>query len=302
MSRIRSVHPSLFTDEEFMCLSPHAQVLLIGIWTECDDQGVFAWKPMTLKARLLPAASVDIPGILEEIAQARFIRQYTVDGKAYGAVRNFRKFQRPKAPSAVHPLPHDMRTYVGLKPYDTETTPSAGEPFPQEWGNATEKPAQRYEVVVGEGVVGGDNTTAASRASADGTEISIPPPDGTWTKCHYEELDRLLFDAAGPAANRTTAGLQPGPIIEAINGGCDLHLDILPTIKARCARMPPGKLRSWSFLVEDSVSARNRRIAARSATESTKPPPTTQPTTRNDPYKTRVSTEDIFAALSGGDR
>lgn len=120
MSRIRSVHPSLFTDEEFMCLSPYAQVFMIGLWTECDDQGVFAWKPMTLKARILPAANADVPALLEELVRAGFVRAYSVDDKSYGAVRNFLRFQRPKAPTAVHPLPEQFRSYVGMKPIDGE--------------------------------------------------------------------------------------------------------------------------------------------------------------------------------------
>ncbi len=41
MARIRSIHPGLFTDEAFMALSLLARVVLPGLWTECDDQGVF---------------------------------------------------------------------------------------------------------------------------------------------------------------------------------------------------------------------------------------------------------------------
>jgi hypothetical protein len=114
MARIRSIHPSLFTDEAYMGLSLVSRVVLPGIWTECDDQGVFAWKPLTLKARILPADNAEMTTILAELMRADFIIKFQHDGKDFGAVRNFRKFQRPKKPNSVHQLPAELRTYVGL--------------------------------------------------------------------------------------------------------------------------------------------------------------------------------------------
>lgn len=119
MARIRSIHPSLFTDEVFMAASPHARIFMVGLWTEADDQGIFEWKPLTLKARLLPVDAVDATALLSEIEAAGAVRRFEVDGKAYGAVRNFRKFQRPQKPTAQHPLPEAMRSFVGLS--DTPT-------------------------------------------------------------------------------------------------------------------------------------------------------------------------------------
>ena len=58
MARIRSVHPALFTDESFVSLSDSAQIFWVGLWCEADDQGVFEWKPLTLKMRTRPAGSV----------------------------------------------------------------------------------------------------------------------------------------------------------------------------------------------------------------------------------------------------
>lgn len=114
MSRIRSVHPGLFTDEAFMAASAHARMLMIGLWCEADDQGVFEWKPLTLKARLLPADTVNVSELLDELAGLNVIQRFEADGKALGAIRNFRRFQRPQKPNAIHPLPEVMRAYVGL--------------------------------------------------------------------------------------------------------------------------------------------------------------------------------------------
>lgn len=130
MSRIRSVHPGLFTDEGFVSLSADAQILLIGIWTEADDQGIFEWKPVTLRMRLRPTKDGPIEPFLAELAAANCIARYEIDGRQYGAIRNFRKYQRPKSPNSVHPMPRDIRKYVGLSPPISEINGVDAPPLP----------------------------------------------------------------------------------------------------------------------------------------------------------------------------
>ncbi len=112
MARIRSVHPGLFTDEAFVQLDAQAQILLIGLWTQADDNGVFEWKPRTLKMRLLPASRVDVEAVLAKLERGDFIRRIEVGGRGFGLVRNFGRYQKPKKPSYVHPLPPEARDYV----------------------------------------------------------------------------------------------------------------------------------------------------------------------------------------------
>lgn len=138
MARIRSIHPGLFTDEAFMSLSLLARVVLPGLWTECDDQGVFAWKPQTLKARLLPGDNADMALVLAELEAADLICAFSHGGKPFGAVRNFRKYQRPKKPSHVHALPAELRNYVGM---NAEISP----PLPHLFSTGEEMPAQRED-------------------------------------------------------------------------------------------------------------------------------------------------------------
>lgn len=113
MSRIRSIHPGLFTDEAFVSLSAPAQVLWIGLWCEADDQGVFEWKPLTLKMRLMPASSESVDPLLQELLEAGCIARFEA-GRSYGVVRNFVKHQRPKSPKVIHPLPEGLRNYAGF--------------------------------------------------------------------------------------------------------------------------------------------------------------------------------------------
>jgi hypothetical protein len=118
MARIRSVHPGLFTDEAFMALSDAARVFLIGLWTEADDHGVFEWKPLTLKARLRPNNNEPVDALLGEMEAVDVIRRFDVDGRAFGALRNFTVYQRPKSPQYKHILPADLFCFVGLKKGD----------------------------------------------------------------------------------------------------------------------------------------------------------------------------------------
>lgn len=151
MSRIRSVHPKLFTDDEFMGLPALARLLLIGLWTEADDQGVFEWKPRTLKARLLPIDECDPESLLANLVTARFIQRFEHSGNSWGAVRNFRKFQRPQKPTAINPLPDELRSYVSLDRPSTVSlpesslTPTIKSPQMEDGGDKREKKESKKE-------------------------------------------------------------------------------------------------------------------------------------------------------------
>lgn len=138
MARIRSIHPGLFTDEAFVGLSMPARMLLIGIWTDADDHGVFEWKPLSIKMRIFPADNIDVPALMEELAAANVVKRFELYGRSYGAVRNFCKYQRPKKPSYKHELPHELRTYVALKD-------AGSPPVPHQFPTSGEKPPQMEE-------------------------------------------------------------------------------------------------------------------------------------------------------------
>lgn len=131
MARIRSIHPGLFTDELFAGLSMAARVLLLGLWTEADDQGVFDWKPVTLKMRVMPVDNVDVPSLLLELERADVIRKFDQDDRAFGAIRNFCKYQRPKTPKYRVLKSAELRNYVASKYPVTETADAEVVAFPQ---------------------------------------------------------------------------------------------------------------------------------------------------------------------------
>lgn len=139
MARIRSIHPGLWTDSAFVGMSQAARLLLIGIWNEADDYGVIAWKPLDLKIRLAPGDNINAAEVMGEIAEAGFLVQISRAGKLYGVVKNFRKFQRPKNPSApLIPLDDEINAIS----FGT-ATPALPQPYP----SPTENPPQMEDGV-----------------------------------------------------------------------------------------------------------------------------------------------------------
>lgn len=134
MARIRSTHPGKFTDEAFMALAvecPLAAILLEGVLCESDDHGIFEWKPLTLKARILPAIGESIDGLLERLVTHRFVMSFEINGRSYGAVRNFMRYQRPKKPKYTHPHTEEVLHWVGSGvPSTDEDGEAVGNQFP----------------------------------------------------------------------------------------------------------------------------------------------------------------------------
>lgn len=137
MARIRSIHPGLFTDEAFASASPYARLLLIGIWTEAWDDGVFEWKPLGLKMRIFPADSCDVPSLLDELAALGMIKKVEANGKPYGLVRNFCKFQKPKKPNDSGVFKDSFREFVAFNYHKDRTVP---EPVRNQFGTSSGKP------------------------------------------------------------------------------------------------------------------------------------------------------------------
>jgi len=229
MSRIRSIHPGLWTDDAFMSLSAYARLLAIGLWNEAYDDGVFEWKPRTLKARLFPNDLVDVEQLLAELVAADFIREGAAVGKPYGLIRNFRIYQRPKKPNSSGMLRNEDREYVGLVENQSGT---GGEKSPQmeDGGGRVEEKEEPKPLA---------QQPAAARRE--------------------DFLDRLL-EAAGVKGNPPTGLAFPGEIHGLVLAGFDLEADILPAMRAK----PNPNVRSWGYYVPIIREAVERRQAVAS--------------------------------------
>lgn len=230
MARIRSIHPGLFTDESFMSASIHARMLLIGIWTEAYDDGVFEWKPITLKARIFPVDNVEIIALLAELVSLNFAVEFEKGGKRYGAIRNFCKFQRPKKPNSSGSLPNELREYVGLASIGSE-------PAPNQFRTSSENSPQMED--------GGWRMETALLSSDEESSSSSEPP---LLEIDEKEIGRRLEQATGWKDLR-----HVGAIADLVRGGMDFEDRILPLARETAAefrasgRDPP---KTWGYFAK----------------------------------------------------
>jgi hypothetical protein len=229
MARIRSIHPGLFTDEAFMSASAHARLLIIGIWTEAWDDGVFEWKPLTLKAKLFPVDNVDMGALLDELVSLDFVKPFEA-GKRYGAIRNFQKYQRPKKPNSSGALPEILASYVGH--------------IPNQFPTSSEKSPQMEDGGGREGEEEDDAASAASSASAPVLDL--------------EDAERRCCEAAGSDRIGSFA-----PIAELLHRQADLERDVLPVLRSRPAG--PNGIKSWRYYAPIIAEALAKRAPATAA-------------------------------------
>ena len=75
MAKIRGFKPDLWTDEDFVELSPFARLLWLGLWNYSCDNGHVADKPKQIKMRVLPTDDVNCAELLREIESQGLIER-----------------------------------------------------------------------------------------------------------------------------------------------------------------------------------------------------------------------------------
>ncbi|MGU3495914.1 hypothetical protein ACLBXM_17880 [Xanthobacteraceae bacterium A53D] len=116
------------------------------------------------------------------------------------------------------------------------------------------------------------------------------------TRADLDELEAVLVEAAGQLLDPTAPALSNlAPILNLIQHGCDVTLDVLPAIRevaARPSRGPPGKVRSWEFFTAAIRQAHDRRTAPL-------PPEVIHDRSRSRPTVRQPTTDErILAALA----
>jgi hypothetical protein len=110
-----------------------------GLWSQCDKEGRFPWKPRQLHLDILPFVQFDMEKTLNILAEHKLIARYEHEGGDFGLVPNFKKHQRvcgkeAEAP-ARFPAPHNSQVKqsgsigeaTGKQPRSTEKLSGAPE-------------------------------------------------------------------------------------------------------------------------------------------------------------------------------
>ncbi len=97
MARIRTIKPELFRHEELFELERETglpiRLAFAGLFTCCDREGRFEWKPRQLKLDVLPWDECDFSRVLDALRTRGFIKKYASQGREYGYIPSWHKHQ-----------------------------------------------------------------------------------------------------------------------------------------------------------------------------------------------------------------
>ncbi len=112
MPRIRTVKPAFFKHEGLFDLEHETKlpirVAFAGLWTCCDREGRFLWRPRQLKTDILPYDDVDFSRVLDALATRGFVVRYASGGEDFGHIPSWPKHQvvnHREAASVIPPPP-----------------------------------------------------------------------------------------------------------------------------------------------------------------------------------------------------
>ena len=131
LPRIRTIKPEFFRHEDLYDLEKETglpiRLAYAGLWTCCDREGRFRWRPRELKAVILPYDLVDFAAILEALLHGpqrngqltgegrvidasstrAFLAEYTYQGEHFGYIPSFKRHQyiNPREKASELPPP-----------------------------------------------------------------------------------------------------------------------------------------------------------------------------------------------------
>jgi hypothetical protein len=135
MARIRSIKPEFFQHERLYDAERDSglplRVAFSGLWTVCDRDGRFEWRPRQLKLNVLPYDELDFTSVLSALESGGFIVRYDVEGKSFGFIPSWHEHQHinVREPSSTIPAPSGNSERTGAAPDEAST---CTEPVPDQ--------------------------------------------------------------------------------------------------------------------------------------------------------------------------
>lgn len=111
MGRIRTVKPELFQHSDLFDAEEESKLPLrlafIGLFTCCDREGRFKWRPRELKVAVLPYDKTDFSRVLDALLTRGFLVKYSSHGEVFGAIPSWQTHQyvNGKEPASSIPEP-----------------------------------------------------------------------------------------------------------------------------------------------------------------------------------------------------
>jgi hypothetical protein len=146
----------------------------------------------------------------------------------------------------------------GLKPVNHPVEPvSIIRPDPMQFQYKNSTTLNRATAAAAIGIV-----TAMTSVPAAAEPPSPSPIVQPASSISMRDLSDRLFDAAGNAMRRGEPGLEVMSTPRSwVENGCDVEMDILPTVRAIAARKPPQSISTWRFFTNAIADAKESRLA-----------------------------------------
>ena len=105
MPRIRLLKPQFFVNDSLGECDPLARLLFMGLWCLADATGRLEYRPVRIKAQLLPYDKCDVDRLVGQLEAHGFVRTYLVAGIPILQICKFAEHQRPhpQEPKNVFP-------------------------------------------------------------------------------------------------------------------------------------------------------------------------------------------------------
>lgn len=158
MARIRTIKPEFFKHEDLFELELETglpvRLAFIGLWTICDREGRFKWRPRQIKTDVLPYDRCDFSQVLDALNNAGMVIKYEIDGGLYGYVPSFLNHQaiNQREAQSVLPSPTDesiVHTDGNVRARARVSSCEASEPY--EYRGVNIAPALRETVFARDG-------------------------------------------------------------------------------------------------------------------------------------------------------
>lgn len=171
MARKRFVAPEFFTHRALYRAEKKSRlplrVAFAGLWTCADRRGIFRWDPDALQLAVIPFDRCEMAEVLDALLSEDFIRKYTIDGRDYGIIPSFARWQhfhKNENPSKDPPPPKQDLNSVSAPSKHGVSTVSA----------PSQHPASTPVAVA----VAITDTTAVTAVSIESEQANGVPVDG----------------------------------------------------------------------------------------------------------------------------
>lgn len=205
----RILREGILSSERVNCLNWEQEVFYRRLISVVDDYGRYFAHPALLRAALYPlkldqVREVNVERLISACEKARLVRLYTVDGKRYLEVLDFRQQVRAKDSKFPHPPPDDEHmhsTCIADAQHMHTKTETETETKSESEAEATTRPRKARPAT--------DHQKLVDKfLEIKGVSLSDKRQVSAWYRRHGKSASRLITEAGG--IEYATAALEWG--------------------------------------------------------------------------------------------